>query len=224
VIEVSCINMIRNVWRASRGFASGPYDLVVVGGGPGGYVAAIKAGQLGMRAACVEKRGALGGTCLNVGCIPSKALLNITHKYVEASKSFKEMGLHVGNVEIRWGETLAKKDKIVKGLTGGIEYLFKKNKVDYLKGEGKFRSASQMEVKGADGSQSVIESKHFIIATGSEPSPFPGLPFDEKVVLSSTGALSLPVIPKSLVVIGGGVIGLEMGSVYARLGTKVTVV
>ncbi|ESL07862.1 dihydrolipoyl dehydrogenase [Trypanosoma rangeli SC58] len=202
-----------------------PYDLVVIGGGPGGYVAAIKAAQLGLKTACVEKRGALGGTCLNVGCIPSKALLSATHMYHDAHINFSRYGLLGGEGVIMDVEKMQQqKERAVRGLTGGVEYLFKKNKVTYYKGEGNFETAHSIRVNGLDGKQEVIEAKKTIIATGSEPTQLPFLPFDEKVVLSSTGALALLRVPKSMIVIGGGVIGLELGSVWARLGAQVTVV
>lgn len=202
------------------------YDLAVIGGGPGGYVAAIKAGQRGLKTVCIEKRGSLGGTCLNVGCIPSKALLNATHKYHEAQHSFKDLGIITKEVSIDFGQLMKQKEKAVTGLTSGIEFLFKKNKVDYIKGYGKFASANEIEVDLIAGGKDKIKAKNVIIATGSEPSPLPGnvIPIDEKYVVSSTGALALDKIPKKMVVIGGGVIGLEMGSVYSRLGTQVTVV
>ncbi|EAR94529.2 dihydrolipoyl dehydrogenase (macronuclear) [Tetrahymena thermophila SB210] len=200
------------------------YDVVVIGGGPGGYVAAIKAGQLGLKTACVEKRGSLGGTCLNVGCIPSKALLNISQKYYDASKHYKELGIEVEGVKMNWAQAQTKKAETVTGLTRGIESLFKKNKVDYFVGTGRLNDKNTIGINLNNGTQQVINSKNIIIATGSEPTPFPGLNFDEKVIISSTGALSLPQIPKKLIVIGAGVIGLEMGSVYQRLGTQVTVI
>jgi dihydrolipoamide dehydrogenase len=213
---------------ARRYFAAAAkeYDLAVIGGGPGGYVAAIKAGQRGLKTVCIEKRGSLGGTCLNVGCIPSKALLNATHKLHEAQHSFKELGIIVKDVSMDFGQLMKQKDKAVTGLTSGIEFLFKKNKVDYVKGWGKFASANEIDVDLNGGGSDRIKAKNIIIATGSEPSPLPGnvIPIDEKYVVSSTGALALPSIPKRLVVIGGGVIGLEMGSVYSRLGSQVTVV
>ncbi|CUG88242.1 dihydrolipoyl dehydrogenase, putative [Bodo saltans] len=202
-----------------------PYDVVVIGGGPGGYVAAIKAAQLGLKTACVEKRGSLGGTCLNVGCIPSKALLHATHLYHDAHANFSKYGLVGGEgVTMDVTKMQAQKDKAVKGLTAGIEFLFKKNKVTYYKGEGAFVDATTIQVKGLDGKNETIQTKKTVIATGSEPTPLPFLPFDETSVLSSTGALAIPKVPKTLAVIGGGVIGLELGSVWARLGTKVTVV
>lgn len=208
-----------------KNFASTQYDLCIVGGGPGGYVAAIKAGQLGLKTVCVEKRGALGGTCLNVGCIPSKALLNISHKYEDANKHFKDLGLVVeGGVKVDFGQMMKKKEEIVKGLTGGIEYLFKKNKVDYVKGWGTLKDNNTIVAKTLDGKQETISAKNIMIATGSEVIKLPFLPLDEEVFVSSTGALSLKKIPEHLVVIGAGVIGTELGSVYKRLGSKVTVV
>ncbi|KAI9178971.1 dihydrolipoamide dehydrogenase precursor [Blastocladiella emersonii ATCC 22665] len=201
------------------------HDIVVIGGGPGGYVAAIKAAQLGLKAACVEKRGSLGGTCLNVGCIPSKALLNNSHLLHQAQHDFAERGIDVsGEVKVNLDKMMENKNKIVKSLTGGIEMLFKKNKVTYAKGHGKVVSPTEVAVEAADGTVSTIKTKHIIIATGSEPSSFPNIPIDEHKIVSSTGALSLPSIPKHLIVIGAGVIGLELGSVWSRLGSKVTVV
>ena len=199
------------------------YDLIVIGGGPGGYVAAIRAAQLGLKTACVEKRGTLGGTCLNVGCIPSKALLHNSHLYTEAVHEFKERGIEVGQVKLNLKKLMGNKDKIVDDLTKGIEFLFKKNKVDYLKGFGAIEAlgkvtVSQGKTKGA------FETKNILIATGSNSAPVPGVHVDEKQVVTSTGILSLPKVPKRLVVIGGGVIGLELGSVWARFGAKVTVV
>lgn len=199
-------------------------DLVIVGGGPGGYVAAIKAGQLGLKAACVEGRGALGGTCLNVGCIPSKALLNSSHKYHDAVHSLAHYGVMVGEVKIDWAAMQKQKDSAVAGLTKGIEGLLKKNKVEYVKGWGKISGPNSVEVALLDGTTKTLKTKNILIATGSEVTPMQGVPIDETKFVSSTGALALKQIPASMVVIGGGYIGLEMGSVYARLGTKVTVV
>jgi len=175
---------------------------------------------------CIEKRGALGGTCLNVGCIPSKALLNATHKYHEAQHDFKKIGIETGPVSINFETLMKNKNNTVEGLTGGIEYLFKKNKVDYLKGWGKFNSTTEIGVDLNDGTATTINAAKTIIATGSEPASLPAglLDIDERYVVTSTGALELPNIPKSMIVVGGGVIGLEMGSVYARLGTEVTVI
>jgi dihydrolipoamide dehydrogenase len=191
-----------------------------------GYVAAIKAGQKGLKTVCIEGRGSLGGTCLNVGCIPSKALLNSTHKLHEAQHEFKELGIVAKEVSVDYTQLMKNKDKAVKGLTSGIEFLFKKNKVDYIKGWGRFASKNEIEVKSDDGKTESVKVKNVIIATGSEPSKLPGnsIPIDEKYVVSSTGALSLAKIPKKMIVIGGGVIGLELGSVYKRLGSEVVVI
>ncbi len=194
------------------------YDLVVIGAGPGGYVGAIKAAQLGMKVACVEKRGALGGTCLNVGCIPSKALLDISHKYHEAEHDFDDLGIKA-SVKLDVKKMMKRKGEIVSGLTQGIEGLFKKNKVTYVKGHGTITDANTVTV-----GKEKLTTKNIMIATGSEVMPLPGVKIDEKVVVSSTGALELTEVPKKMVVIGGGVIGLEMGSVWSRLGADVTVV
>ena len=195
------------------------FDVIVIGGGPGGYVAAIHAAQLGLKTACVEGRETLGGTCLNVGCIPSKALLNATHHLHEVHENFEKMGLMGGAPTVDWARMQAYKQDVVNGNTKGIEFLFKKNKVTWLKGWGSVPAAGQVKV-----GDEVHSAKNIILATGSEPASLPGVTVDEKVVVTSTGALALPAIPKSLVVIGAGVIGLEMGSVYARLGSQVTVV
>ncbi|MDR6769749.1 dihydrolipoyl dehydrogenase [Azospirillum sp. BE72] len=201
--------------------AESTFDVVVIGGGPGGYVCAIRAAQLGFKVACVEKRGTLGGTCLNVGCIPSKALLAASEKFEEAARGLAKFGIKVGGVELDLPGMLAHKDKVVKDNVGGIEFLFKKNKVTWLKGAGKITAPNTVEV---DGVGTITASKAIVIATGSDVTPLPGIAIDEKRVVSSTGALSLPEVPKHLVVIGGGVIGLELGSVWGRLGAKVTVV
>jgi dihydrolipoamide dehydrogenase len=198
------------------------FDVVVIGGGPGGYVCAIKAAQLGLKTACIEKRGALGGTCLNVGCIPSKALLTSSHKYAEASHVFAAHGIKVGKLELDLKGMMDRKTKVVGELTKGIEFLFKKNKVAYLRGAGKLLGGGKVAVDGDD--KQTVSAKHIIIATGSDVTPLPGVTIDEKQIVSSTGALSLEKVPEHLVVIGGGVIGLEMGSVWLRLGAKVTVV
>ncbi|WP_282605051.1 dihydrolipoyl dehydrogenase [Pelagibius sp. Alg239-R121] len=200
------------------------YDLVVIGGGPGGYVASIRAAQLGMKTACVEKRGALGGTCLNVGCIPSKALLQSSEKFAEANKHFAAHGVKLGKVELDLKTMMARKDKVVVDLTTGIEFLFKKNKITYVKGEGSIPKAGEVAVKLADGGSETLKTKKILIATGSESTPLPGLDIDEKQVVTSTGALGLSKVPKSMVVVGAGVIGLELGSVWSRLGAEVTVV
>nr|CDI56495.1 probable LPD1-dihydrolipoamide dehydrogenase precursor [Melanopsichium pennsylvanicum 4] len=210
----------------SRGLATGadPYDVVIIGGGPGGYVAAIKAAQLGLKTACIEKRGALGGTCLNVGCIPSKAMLNNSHLYHQAQHDFKNRGIDVGSISLNLETMLKAKSSAVSGLTKGIEGLFKKNKVDYLKGAGSFSSPTTVKVALNDGGETEVEAKNIIIATGSEVTPFPGIEIDEKQIVSSTGALELEKVPEKMIVIGAGVIGLEMGSVWSRLGANVEVV
>ncbi|KAL3508212.1 hypothetical protein ACH5RR_033594 [Cinchona calisaya] len=213
---------------SGRGFSSGASsddnDVVVVGGGPGGYVAAIKAAQLGLKTTCIEKRGTLGGTCLNVGCIPSKALLHSSHMFHEAKHSFSSHGVKLSSVELDLPAMLAQKDKAVSNLTRGIEGLFKKNKVNYVKGYGKFVSPSEVSVDTIEGGNTVVKGKNIIIATGSDVKNLPGITIDEKRIVSSTGALSLSEVPKKLVVIGAGYIGLEMGSVWGRLGSEVTVV
>lgn len=205
--------------------SSAQQDLVVIGGGPGGYVAAIKAAQLGLNVTCVEKRGALGGTCLNVGCIPSKALLHSSHLYEEAKNSFSKHGIDInGDVQVNLPQMMKHKLSSVDGLTKGIEGLLKKNKVTYVRGSGSFASPNQVNVELADGGQQLIDAKNIIIATGSEVATLPSVPLDEEVIVSSTGALKLDTVPEKMVVIGGGVIGLEMGSVWRRLGSQVTVV
>ena len=199
--------------------AQDKYDVIVIGGGPGGYVAAIRAAQLGLKTACVEGRETLGGTCLNVGCIPSKALLHASHQLHEAEHNFATMGLKGKAPSVDWKQMLAYKDDVIGQNTKGIEFLFKKNKVDWIKGWASIPAAGEVKV-GTD----YYYTKNIVIASGSEPSTLPGVVIDEKIVVSSTGALALPKVPKTMVVIGAGVIGLEMGSVYARLGTQVTVV
>ncbi len=198
------------------------YDVVIIGGGPGGYVCAIKAAQLGMNVACVDKRSTLGGTCLNVGCIPSKALLHSSNKFEEAQFYLEEHGVNIKGVSLDLKTLLARKTKVVSDLTQGIAYLFKKNKIDFLEGEASFVSESSLKIEGKDGC--TIQSKNFVIATGSEVVPLPGVDIDEKQVVTSTGALDFEKVPEHLVVIGGGYIGLELGSVWRRLGSKVTVV
>ena len=200
------------------------FDVVIIGGGPGGYNCAIRAGQLGLKVACIETRGKLGGTCLNVGCIPSKALLNASHYFHAAQHEFAALGIKTGKVELDLGQMMAQKEEAVEGLTKGIEFLFKKNKVEYVKGRGKILGKGRVEVALAEGGTRVLETKNIVIATGSEPATLPGIEIDEERVVSNTGALSLKAVPKKLVLIGAGVIGLEMGSVWARLGSEVTVV
>ncbi len=195
------------------------YDVIVIGSGPGGYVAAIRCAQLGLKTACVEGRETLGGTCLNVGCIPSKALLHASHMLHEAEHNFAEMGLKGKSPSVDWKQMLTYKNSTIETNTKGIEFLFKKNKIDWLKGWGSVPEAGKVKV-----GDEVHEAKNIIIATGSEPSSLPGVEIDEKVVVTSTGALELGKVPKKMVVIGAGVIGLELGSVYSRLGAEVTVV
>ncbi len=199
------------------------FDSVVIGGGPGGYVCAIRLAQLGQKTACIEARGALGGTCLNIGCIPSKSLLNLSENFKKA-KNFSKLGIETGDVKLNLDKMMKNKDKAVSILTKGVEFLFKKNKVTYLKGFGSFISEKKISVKDEDGKIKEIEAKNIIIATGSEAMPMPKVEFDEKTIVSSTGALSLKEVPKSLVVVGGGYIGLEMGSVWSRLGAEVNVI
>jgi len=198
------------------------YDLVVIGGGPAGYVAAIRASQLGFKVACVEKRGTLGGTCLNVGCIPSKALLHSTELFEEASHGEKH-GI-VGKISIDLQKLLARKDEVVKDLTKGIEGLFKKNKVDYIIGSAMIAAVGKVGVTTPDSKSLLLNTKRILVATGSEVTPLPNAEIDEKRIVSSTGALSLPEVPKKIIVIGAGVIGLELGSVWRRLGAEVTVI
>ena len=198
------------------------YDLIIIGSGPGGYVAAIRAAQLGMKVACVEKEPTLGGTCLNIGCIPSKALLNSSEKYIELKTHAEEHGIKTGKVDLDLSTLMQRKDKIVKQLTAGIGFLFKKNKITYLNGTASFVDKQNIKVKSSK--ELTLSAKNFIIATGSSSMERPGITVDEKKIVTSTGALSLSTVPKTMLVIGGGYIGLEMGSVWSRLGTKVTVV
>ncbi|KAL9114607.1 MAG: hypothetical protein Q9227_001285 [Pyrenula ochraceoflavens] len=209
-----------------RGYATpaDDYDVVIIGGGVAGYVAAIKAGQEGLKTVCIEKRGSLGGTCLNVGCIPSKSLLNNSHLYHQILHDTKKRGIEVGDVKLNLEQMMKAKDESVKGLTKGVEFLLKKNKVDYLKGTGAFASEHEVLVNLVDGGQTSVRGKNIIVATGSESTPFPGLTIDEKKVITSTGAIALTKVPQKMIVIGGGIIGLEMGSVWSRLGADVTVV
>lgn len=200
------------------------FDVVVIGGGPGGYVCAIKAAQLGLKVACVEKRGSLGGTCLNVGCIPSKALLQSSHLYAMAGHDLAKHGVKIAKVELDFKTIMDRKDKVVGEFTKGIEFLFRKNKVTYLKGMGRLVGNGKVEVIGEGGATETVTAKNIVIATGSDVTPLKGVEIDEKSIVSSTGALALEKVPEHLVVIGGGVIGLELGSVWRRLGAKVTVV
>ena len=200
------------------------FDLVVIGGGPGGYVAAIKASQLGMKVACVEKRGTLGGTCLNVGCIPSKALLNSSHLYEEASHNFENHGIKASGLSVDVKKMQKHKDDIVEGLTKGIEGLFAKNKIKYYIGTGEITAKGEVTVTPAKGKSEKITTKNILIATGSEVTNLPGVEIDGKKIVSSDHAIHLKEVPKKMVVIGGGVIGLELGSVWRRLGSEVTVV
>ena len=195
------------------------YDVIIIGGGPGGYVSAIRCAQLGLKTACVEGREALGGTCLNVGCIPSKALLHASHMLHEAEHNFTKMGLKGKSPSVDWPQMLAYKDDVIGQNTKGIEFLFKKNKIDWIKGWATIPAPGKVQV-GDD----IHDAKNIVIASGSEPSTLPGVEVDEKIVVTSTGALELSKTPKKMVVIGAGVIGLELGSVYARLGAEVTVI
>ena len=195
------------------------YDVIIIGSGPGGYVSAIRCAQLGLKTACVEGRETLGGTCLNVGCIPSKALLHASHQLHEAQHNFSKLGLMVDPPKIDWGQMQKYKSEVVESNTKGIEFLFKKNKIDWLKGWASIPRSGEVVVNGEKHS-----AKNIIIASGSEPSSLPGIEIDEKIVVTSTGALALKKIPKKMIVIGAGVIGLELGSVYARLGTDVEVI
>ncbi|MBV8683757.1 MAG: dihydrolipoyl dehydrogenase [Caulobacteraceae bacterium] len=199
------------------------YDVVIIGGGPGGYNAAIRAGQLGLKAACVEMRASLGGTCLNVGCIPSKSLLHASELFELAKDDFVKFGIDV-TPQLNLPVMMKQKAESVGQLTKGVEFLFKKNKVEWIKGRGRLAGPGKVEVVAEDGTSSVLETRHVVIATGSEPSPLPGVTVDQQRIVDSTGALDLPETPGHLVVIGAGVIGLELGSVWRRLGAKVTVV
>ena len=198
------------------------FDLVVIGGGPGGYVCAIRAAQLGLKTACVESRGALGGTCLNVGCIPSKSLLNLSENFHKAKKDFNQQGIEIEGIKLNIEKMMSNKNKSIQVLTKGVEFLFKKNNVTYIKGKGVLFSKNDIVVYDND-KKNNYKAKNIVIATGSEVASLPGIDIDEKNIISSTGALSLKQVPKKLAIIGGGYIGLEMGSVWSRLGSKVTV-
>ena len=199
------------------------FQVVVIGGGPGGYVCAIRLAQLGFKTACIESRGSLGGTCLNVGCIPSKNLLNFSENFHKA-KNFPKIGIEIGEVKLNLEKMMKNKDKAVNILTKGVEFLFKKNKVTYFKGLGSFKSKNQISIIDDQKKEIIIEAEKTVICTGSEPVSLPGINFDDKTIISSTEALSLKAVPKKMVIVGGGYIGLEMGSVWSRLGSEVHVV
>ena len=199
------------------------FQTVVIGGGPGGYVCAIRLSQLGIKTACIESRGTLGGTCLNVGCIPSKSLLNLSESY-SRSKNFSKIGIEIGEIKLNLEKMMQNKNKAVTVLTKGVEFLFKKNKVSYFKGIGHFKTKNQIAVIDNNKNELIIETENVVICTGSEPMSLPGVNFDEENIVSSTGALSLKSVPKKMVIVGGGYIGLEMGSVWSRLGSEVHVI
>ena len=199
------------------------FQAVVLGGGPGGYVCAIRLAQLGFKTACIESRGSLGGTCLNVGCIPSKSLLNLSEEFHKA-KDLEKKGIEIGNVKLNLDKMMKNKDKAVTVLTKGVEFLLKKNKVTYFKGHGSFKSKNEILIKDDQNKETLIKAEKIVIATGSAPVFLPGVEIDEKIIVSSTGALKLDKVPKKMVVVGGGYIGLEMGSVWSRLGAEVQVV
>ena len=198
------------------------YDVIIIGSGPGGYVCAIRCAQLGMKTAIVEKYSTLGGTCLNVGCIPSKALLDSSHQYHDAVHKFEAHGINVGTPKIDFAKMIGRKQGVVDQMTKGVDFLMKKNKIDVFTGKGSFESATKVKVSGDE--ETILEGSNIIIATGSKPASLPGMEIDKKRIISSTEALSLKEIPKHLIVIGGGVIGMELGSVYKRLGAEVSVV
>ena len=200
------------------------YDLVVIGTGPGGYVCAVRAAQLGMKVAVVEKNPTLGGTCLNVGCMPSKALLHASEMFEEAAHSFAKMGVSVSAPKLDLPSMMNFKQQGIDGNVKGVEFLMKKNKIDVISGKGKILGAGKVEVTGSDGKAQTVETKNIVIATGSDIARLKGIEIDEKRIVSSTGALSLDKVPASLLIIGAGVIGLELGSMWQRLGAKVTVV
>ena len=199
------------------------FDLIIIGGGPGGYVCAIRAAQLGLKTACVESRGSLGGTCLNVGCIPSKSLLNLSENFYKAQKDFNQQGIEIDGIKLNIEKMMSNKDKSIQVLTKGVEFLFKKNKVTYIKGKGVLFSKNDVVVYN-NNQKTNFTSKNIVIATGSESTSLPNVKIDERDIVSSTGALSLNAVPKKLAIIGGGYIGLEMGSVWSRLGSEVTVI
>ena len=199
------------------------FQAVVIGGGPGGYVCAIRLSQLGLKTACIESRGTLGGTCLNIGCIPSKSLLNLSEEFHKV-QNLSNKGIEIGEVKLNLSKMMKNKDKAVTILTKGVEFLLKKNKVTYFKGTGSFKSKNEILIKDNQNKETLVKADNIIIATGSEPVSLPGVKFDEKVIVSSTGALKLEQVPKKMVIVGGGYIGLEMGSVWSRLGAEVQVV
>ena len=199
------------------------FQAVVIGGGPGGYVCAIRLAQLGLKTACIESRGSLGGTCLNVGCIPSKSLLNLSEEFLKA-KGLANKGIEIGDIKLNLNKMMNSKNKAVTVLTKGVEFLLKKNKVTYFKGHGSFKSKNEISIKDEKNKETLIQSEKTVIATGSVPASLPGIEIDEKIIVSSTGALKLDKVPKKMIVVGGGYIGLEMGSVWSRLGAEVQVV
>ena len=199
------------------------FQAVVIGGGPGGYVCAIRLAQLGLKTACIESRGSLGGTCLNVGCIPSKSLLNLSEEFNKV-KNLSNKGIEIAEVKLNLSKMMKSKDKAVTILTKGVEFLLKKNKVTYFKGIGSLKSKKEILIKDDKNKEILIQADKIIIATGSLPASLPGIEFDEKIIVSSTGALKLEKVPKKMVVVGGGYIGLEMGSVWSRLGAEVHVI
>ena len=199
------------------------FQVVVIGGGPGGYVCAIRLAQLGLKTACIDSRETLGGTCLNIGCIPSKSLLNLSEKF-RSAKNLSEQGIEVGNVKLNLEKMMKNKKESVSALTKGVEFLLKKNKVTYIKGHGSFNSVNKISILDSKNNKKIVETEKTIICTGSEPVSLPKINFDEKIIVSSTGALSLKTVPKKMLVVGGGYIGLEMGSVWSRLGSEVHVV
>jgi dihydrolipoamide dehydrogenase len=199
------------------------FDVVIIGGGPGGYVCAIRSAQLGFKTACIESKNTLGGTCLNVGCIPSKSLLNLSENFNKVKKNFSSLGIITGEVTLNLSKMMKAKEKSVTVLTKGVEFLFKKNKVTYIKGKALLKSNNEIVVQEKH-SQKIYKANHIVISTGSKPTSLPGIKIDEKIIVSSTGALSFDKVPKALVIIGGGYIGLEMGSIWKRLGSNVTVI
>jgi len=200
------------------------FDVIVIGSGPGGYVCAIRSAQLGLKVACVESKETLGGTCLNVGCIPSKSLLNSSEMYHKAQKEFNNLGIEAGNIKLNSSKMMNNKKKSVLTLTKGVEFLFKKNEITHLKGEGSISANNKVTVTDHSGKKTSYKTKNIVIGTGSIPTSLPGIKIDEKIIISSTEALSFKKVPKDLVVIGGGYIGLELSSVWKRLGSNVTVI